>query len=180
MVKNYITAIFVVLSALLIIGLLNGPITGNAVKEKVVIYFPNVNDFPNAAEGTVVFDFSFPSGGFRVGNKSADILMFLDSQVIQALKIGYNLQEQKLYAGKPILVSEQVNILDGQIHKVTYGFSISQKKQSLLLDGKLLAEGPFDENAAQDAITGFSIYQRWIAVKSPIEIRAKYSAGLTN
>ncbi|MCK5283593.1 MAG: hypothetical protein KAK00_09395 [Nanoarchaeota archaeon] len=171
MIKKYLLGIVVVLMGLMIYGLIEGTITGNLVKEeeeKVVIYFPMYADFPNTEQGAVGFDFSFPDASFKVGNKTAEILMFLNSETISGLKIGYNTKEEKIYGGLPLMSSEPVSVINGQKHVLTYTFSRELKKQAIRLDGNLLVEGEFSGEITENAFTGYSVYQKWTMVESPI------------
>ena len=156
-------------------AVIGGRLTGHSVREdaneEVVIYFPTSVDFPSSERGTVVFEFSFPDASFRVGNRTADFLMFLDSVTIPGLKVGYNTKERKIHAGMPVIVSEEVTILDGHSHKMSYSFSRELKKQAIFLDDRLLVEGEFNDKA--NAITGFAVYPNIRMVEStvPIDIR---------
>jgi hypothetical protein len=175
MEKKIILGIALILIGVMLFGLLGGKITGNFVKEeeKLVIYFPTFTDFPNPDQGLVQFDFSFPNADFKVGNKSAEILMFLSSEKVPGLKIGYNTIEKKIYAGLPMM-SSNVEILDGNRHKLAYAFSKEQKKQKLFLDGKLIAEGDLNTELNQNILTGYSVMQKWIMIESPIKIDTSF------
>jgi hypothetical protein len=176
MVKESITIIAIVLGALMVLGLIEGIITGNLVseeEEKTVIYFPSVNDFPSAEQGTASFNFAFPDADFKVGNKTADFLIFIDSSTIPGLKIGYSIKEKKFYAGIPSLISEEIKILDGNLHNLVYVFSKKDKRQAIILDGKRIAEGEFNLES-KSLITGYAIKQAWNYVESPIDIECTF------
>lgn len=178
MIKNYIIGIVSVLAAFMVLGLLEGTITGNFVNdkedEKVIINFPKSADFLGTEQGTVVFEFRFPDASFKVGNKTADILMFLDSEVIPGLKIGYDTEEKKIRGGLPTLSSNDIGLIDGNYHKLVYMFHKGEKKQSLILDDQILAEGEFTGEKSGEIISGFSIYQKWTIIESPIGIDVSF------
>jgi hypothetical protein len=177
LIKELFFGIAVVFSLLVLFGLLEGKITGNTVKEdkqeKTVIYFPTTADFPNTEEGTVVFNFGFPASSFKVGNKTADILMLLNSERVIGLKIGYAVNENKFYAGMPLISSPEIKILDGNNHNFAYTFNRKMKKQAIFFDGKLLAEGEFTGARGTDMFTGYSVYDKvkWIESQEKIEVR---------
>ena len=56
-------------------------------EEDIVIYFPTGKDFPNPDQGKITLEFSLPEAYFKVGEKTADQLMFLNSDTIPGLKI---------------------------------------------------------------------------------------------
>ena len=177
MIKKYLVGIVIVLMGLMIYGLIEGTITGNLVKEKdekIVINFPKSADFPNPEQGGVVFEFSFPAASFKVGNKTADILMFLDSEVIPGLKVGYDTKEKKVKAGLPLLSFGEVEVIDGNPHKLMYTFDRANKRQILYLDGRLVAEGEFTGEKSTDGITSFIVYQKWTYIESPIGIKVRF------
>ncbi len=177
MIKKHLTGIAIVLGALMLLSIIEGIITGNLVseeEEKTIIYFPSVNDFPSTEQGTASFNFAFPDADFKVGNKTADFLIFIDSQTIPGLKIGYSIAEKKFYAGNPSLISEEIKILDGNLHNLVYVFSKADKKQAIILDGKTLAEGEFNIES-KSSITGYAIKETWDYIESPIDIKAEFS-----
>jgi hypothetical protein len=177
--RKYVIAVVVILVGLIVFSIIGGRITGYFVKEKrdekVVIYFPKSTDFPSSKQGTVEFHFSFPDASFRVGNKTADFLIFLSSETIPGLKIGYNTQEKKIYAGIPLLISNEVTILDSQMHKLTYRFSREHKIQGLFLDDKLLIEGKFTGEIGKDnLLTGYAVHQKWKQIESNIPVKVRF------
>ena len=161
----------IVLAVILAIGYLGNNITGNIIRdEELVIYFPATKDFPDSQQGTMTLQFNFPDAIFNVGDQRADLLMFLDSKMIPGLKIFYNQNDKKIYAGLPPLVTEVV-LMDGKGHKLVYAFHRGQRKQFLLLDDKQLAEGEFT-GATATGITGFTIFEqpKFIESSFPITI----------
>ena len=169
--KKHITVITTVLVILALVSLSQSPLIENLKKDKdIVIYFPEITDFPNPEQGTVVFNFGFPDGSFKVGGKEADILMFLNSQTIPGLEVSYNTREKKVYAGLPQINSNEVAILDGKNHQLAYIFNRKEKKQLIVLDNKLIAESEFTGKEEKYVLTGYAIKDKkqWIA--SPIDI----------
>ena len=161
----------IVLAVILAIGYLGNNITGNTLKdEELVIYFPTTADFPNNEQGKMTVEFNFPDAIFNVGDQKADLLMFLDSKMVPGLKISYNQNDKKIYAGLPPLVAEVV-LMDGKGHKLVYAFHREQRKQFLLLDDKQIAEGEFTGGTAA-GITGLSIFEqpKFIESSFPITI----------
>ncbi|MDO8481203.1 MAG: hypothetical protein Q7S65_05330 [Nanoarchaeota archaeon] len=176
MTKTTIVTIALISGFILILGLFHGALTGNVVKEeKTVITFPPVADFLHDDQGAVTFEFSFPSAGFRIGDKDADVLMFLDSQTVPGLKVGYNIGEKKIYAGLPLLVSNPVEIVDGKGHQVVYLFSKAEGKQAIFVDGQIVAEGGFTGKNLGTLPSGFAVYSGWREVESPYKIKAQFS-----
>jgi hypothetical protein len=176
MIKKYVVGIAITLMAIMLYGLIEGSITGNLVKEeKIVIYFPESADFPNPNEGTVVFEFSFPSASFKVGDKDADVLMFLDSDTVSGLKLGYDVNQKKLMGGLPSITSSEVNIIDGNKHKIAYSFHKTDKKQVIYVDDNMVAEGEYTGVKEGDVLTGYSVYQKWTYVESPLAMKVSFS-----
>lgn len=173
MIRQYLIGIAFTLLGLAALGVLESVVTGNVVEEeKTIVYFPKSADFPNIEEGTVVFEFQFPSTAFKVGNKDADVLIFLDSEAIKGLRVGYDIAERKLKAGLPTIESGQLDIMDGQKHTLAYSFHRKNQQQSLYLDGGLVTQGEFTGQSVTK-LTGYAVHQRITAVKSslPIVIR---------
>ncbi len=173
MKKQHIIIVIVAAFILVFIGFKEGVITGNLIKEnneKIIIYFPEVGDFKNNKEGGMTFDFSFPSSEFKVKNKTADLLMFHDSETIPGLKIGYDTKQQKIYAGLPMMLSDKINIMDGKPHKLIYAFNSNEKKQIILFDGKPVAEGEFTGKTEKNPLTGFVIQENFKYIESPVNI----------
>ena len=172
MIKKYLIGFAAALAVLMVFGLLEGTITGNFInnkaEDKIIITFPKSADFVNDVEGAVIFEFRFPDASFMVGNKTADILMFLDSDVIHGLKIGYDANEKKIKAGLPVLSSTEVGLIDGNHHKVVYSFHKEKNLQSIYLDDKLIAEGEYTGEKTGESISGFAVYRKWTMIESPI------------
>jgi len=93
--KDYLPVIVIALMGLVILGLIGSSAINKVEEEKIVIYFPKIADFPNTEEGAVIFEFNFPSVGFKVGEQEADILMFLNSETIPGIAEGK-------FTGEPI------------------------------------------------------------------------------
>jgi hypothetical protein len=109
-----------------------------------------------------------------VGNRTADVLLFLDSEAIPGLKVGYDTKERKIKGGLPLLSSEELNVIDGNSHKLEYSFHREMGKQNIFLDGKMIAEGEFTGIRDQNMISGFSVYQKWTKIESPIAIKTSF------
>jgi hypothetical protein len=167
MARIYVSAIIGVLLALLIVGILNGTITGKAVAdEEIIITFPDAIDFPNDQEATIVYEFGFPADSFKVNNKTADILLFLDSEIVSGLKIGYDAKAEHIFAGLPAMRSEPMTLLDGKGHTLEYTFHRAMGKQAIILDGVLIAEGKFGTEGAKAPITGLAVYKKTTVIES--------------
>ena len=147
-------------------------ITNSDIDADIIVYFPNDKDFVNPDEGRATFNFRFPAKEFKVGGELADSLMFLDSQTIPELRIPYNQIEKRIYAGIPLLATEEVTILDGKDHEIQYTFNRNQKKQAIFLDGILLVSGEF--TGELNAFTGYASYTPKILVESPINIEVSF------
>ena len=173
--KNYFPWIIIVILALAVYSLAQNSITGNVVKDdKVIIYFPEITDFPNNQEGTMTLNFGFPEASFKVGEKQADVLMFIKSKTIPGLQIGYYPKERKLRAGLPVLETGEVSIIDGKNHQIMYSFSRKDNKQGIFLDGKLLVDGEFT-GEKNTMLGGAVVYQKERWIKSDLDISFAFS-----
>ena len=141
-------------------------------KGDIVIFFPIDKDFPSPDQGTAAFNFRFPETNFKVGDELADSLMFLDSKMIPGLKISYNQKEKRIYAGIPLLITEEVIILDGKDHKIEYTFNRNRKQQTISLDGNILASGEF--TGKLNLLTGYVSYKPIKLVESTIKIDVSF------
>jgi len=177
-IKEYLPVITIALIGVAILGIIgSGNIKKQGKEEKIIIYFPKIADFPNTEQGTVVFEFNFPSVSFSVGNKSADVLMFLQSEKIPGLYMGYNIKENRIKGGLPIIASEQITLIDGKPHKLSYVFNSQEGKQWIYLDGNVVAEGNFTGKQIGDAITGFAVretFSDYKRVESPYSINVEF------
>ena len=162
----------IILVVFVVLAFVGINIGNNPKQDKLVIYFPIDKDFINSDKGTAVFRFSFPETGFKVGDKDADILMFLDSETIPGLKIQYNQKENKIYAGIPSLVTEEVIILDGKDHKIEYTFNSNEKQQTLSLDGTLLASGEYTGGVT--VLTGYAVYEQFKYIESNLSMEVNF------
>jgi len=133
-----------------------------------VLFFPKQTDLLNDVEGTIVFDFSFPEEKIEINGELPDTILFLSSDTIPGLSISYSVDSGIFYGGLPIIKSKKVDIIDKDIHQLSYGFDTNSGIQSLYLDGKLLAEGEY--HGKVDVITGMIIYQEREYILSPIGI----------
>lgn len=157
MIKKYIFGIAAFLVTLFILS--QGKMTGYFVKEEpLIIYFPKIADFKNTEQGGINFGFNFPDASFKVGDREADFLLFLESETIPQLKIGYDPKEKIIRGGLPLMSTHEVNLLDGQQHDIIYTFHRAEHKQMIVLDDKVLAEGEFTGEATGDMITGHVVY----------------------
>ncbi len=173
MIRHYLIGVIVLSLALLSVMVLEGKITGNMVdegSEKIVVMFPHQADIKQENEGTIIFDFSLPRSLFMVGNKSADYLMFLNSETVDGLKVGYDVKEEALFAGLPTLRTKKINIMDGEQHSLSYTFHKGKEVQALYLDGVKLIEGEYSGKKQDSLITGFATYGKWDMIESPVSI----------
>ena len=158
---------------LVALGIFGLSFIANPLKEdKLVIYFPIDKDFTNSKEGLATFEFKFPEAEFKVGDETADILMFLDSETIPGLKILYNQKDMKIYAGIPSLVTEEVTLLDGQVHRMEYAFNKDKKQQAVSLDGNILASGEYSGDIT--VLTGYVVYENFKYVESDVPIQVSF------
>ena len=172
MVRKYIFGITGIVIILLFLGLLNNVIPSD--DEQIVVYFPNTADFPNPKESTVVYDFSLPKSTFRVGERDADMLVFMDSSTVPGLKVGYDSKNKKIFGGLPPIYSEEINIMDGLPHNLAYTFSAERELQAIYLDQAVVAQGQFTGKVIQDAVTGYVGYKNVKLVESPVEIQVRF------
>lgn len=141
-------------------------------KGDIVIFFPIDKDFQNPDQGTATFNFRFPETDFKVGDELADSLMFLDSKMIPGLIISYNQKEKRIYAGIPLLITEEVTLLDGEDHKIEYTFNRNRKQQTISLDGNVLASGEF--TGELNLLTGYVSYKPIRLVESTTSIDVSF------
>ncbi|MBR9699973.1 hypothetical protein GOV09_05945 [Candidatus Woesearchaeota archaeon] len=174
--EKYIMGIGLVLLAFLVLGLIEGTFTGQVVRdrEKVAITFPMNGDFPNDVQGFVSFGFSFPNAVFKVDDREADLLIFMTSETIPGLKLGYEVQDKKIFGGLPVMYSDAIDIIDGQPHTLVYTFSKPANKQSIHLDGKLLVESSFSGEKSADPITGMAVFEQWLTIQSNMGMDVKF------
>ncbi len=179
MANKYITSVLIVLSVIILVELFEeGTITGNLIKEKeekVIMYMHPNADFLNEEQGTMIFKFRFSDGTFKVGEKTADIVMFLNSEVIRGLRAGYNTKEKKIYAGMPLLSSGEVDITDDNLHELSYSFNKNVGRQRIVLDGNVLAEGEFTGEVEDNFLTGYAIKEnvRWVEGSFDMEVEVE-------
>ena len=178
MANKYLISVLIVLGIIVLIDIFEGTITGSLVKEseeKIVIYMHPNKDFLNDEQGTMIFRFRFSDGTFRVGDKTADMVMFLNSEVIRGLRAGYNTKEKTIYAGMPLLSSGEVDITDSNLHELAYSFNKNVGRQRIMLDGNVLAEGEFTGKVETDFLTGYSIKEnvRWVEGSFDMEVEVE-------
>jgi hypothetical protein len=165
----------ITLSVLVLVFFSQSPLIDSLAKgNDVVIYFPEITDFPNSEEGTIVFNLGFPNGIFKVDGKEADVLMFLDSSVIPGLGISYNVNEKKVYAGLPRIDSNEVDLLDGNNHQLAYMFNRKEGKQVVVLDNQLIAESEFTGKEEKHVIVGYAVKDNVEWVESPVGIEFRF------
>ena len=152
-------------------ALIDSAVTGNVVSnEKIVINFPRSADFLNTEHAGVVFEFSFPADSFRVNNRTADLLLLLESEVVNGLKVGYDVNSRKLVGGLPLLYSTEVSLIDGKSHKIIYNFSKKEGKQYIYLDGVLVASGEYTGESVEDLLTGYAVRKQIQYIDSQVPI----------
>ena len=174
--KEYLPVMIIGLLGIVILSIIGSGTLKETEDEKIVIYFPEIADFPNSEEGAVIFEFNFPNVGFKVGDKDADVLMFLNSKTIPGLYMGYNVKENRLKGGLPLIVSEEVALIDGQPHKLAYAFNRKEGKQWIYLDGKPIAEGEFTGEPMENLMTGFAVqenYDNYNWIESPYGVEGE-------
>lgn len=175
MAKTTVITVALIAGFILILGLFQGAITGNTIKgESVVVTFPAIADFLHDDQGVVTFDFSFPSAAFFIGEKQADALLFLDSETVPGLKIGYNIAEKKVYAGLPLMASSPVEIVDGKGHQILYLFSKEEGRQAIFVDGQMVAEGGYTGKKEGSMPSGFAVYAEPQKVESAYPVLAQF------
>ncbi|MFH1641800.1 MAG: hypothetical protein ABIC04_02780 [Nanoarchaeota archaeon] len=173
--KNYLAWFVIALAGLIIYSFAQNPITGNVVKDEIiVIEFPTTGDFANDKEGTVTLNLAFPEASFKVGEQSADMLVLLKSKTIAGLDIAYYPKEKRLTGGLPTISTEGVSLLDGKMHDLSYTFNKDLNLQSLAIDGNVLVSGKY--TGKQEKIpTGATIIQKKTIVRSNIQIQTEFS-----
>jgi len=112
-------------------------------------------DFPNPKEGTVVFNNKLLMDRIILQfNKVPKYVIFAESKVIPGLVLRYNTHDSVFEGGLPLMKSEEVTYLDGNIHEIVYTFK-EGAEQKFFFDGREVASGDFD--ASKIGITGFAV-----------------------
>ena len=134
--------LIIILMMAVVILSVEGDITGFIIKEKeVVIHMPMSRDFRSNVSESLNFDITFPEENFRVGGKEVDKVIFIESEKVQGLIVGYSFKDRRIFGGIPMMYTENVTIFDGKSHQVR--FSFNNEFQSIKLDNKLLAKSEF-------------------------------------
>lgn len=116
----------------------DSPSTDEVVKPEADSSSSQPLDFPSTEEGT--FSAWVQERYFK---EPMDLLIvFFSSEKIPGLSFVYYPEEQKLVAGMPPLVVEQVRFFDGQAHHLAYSFQ-KGGEQRLYYDGQLVAASSF-------------------------------------
>jgi len=118
----------------------------------VVATMDQHGDFPNPNEGTLVIDFSFDVEKI-VNNFNAvpRYIVMLNSKTVEGLGLRYDLMGSSLEGGLPVMIAENIFLLDKQKHQVGYVFK-KGGDQVLFFDGNEVARSVFGEGMS--AITG--------------------------
>lgn len=112
-------------------------------------------DFPNTQEGTAVFNMRLLMDRIiAVNNKVPKYVIFTESNAIPGLMLRYNVHDSVFEGGLPLIRSNEVTFLDGNIHEVIYTFK-KGAEQKFFFDGAEIASGIFDDSKI--GITGFAV-----------------------
>lgn len=112
-------------------------------------------DLPNPEEGTLRIDFRAVESDVDVAEMPPTKVLLFRSKAIEGLNVYYLYEEKKVSAGIPLMLSPEINLLDGSHHTIIYTFKKGYK-QMLLVDGQVMAEGEFSP-AIKHAPTGFLV-----------------------
>jgi len=134
-----------------------------------VLFFPKQVDLPNDKEGTIVFEFSFPADRIEINGEMPDTILFLSSDTIPGLGISYSVDKGIFYGGLPLMTTGRKDIIDNNVHHLTYSFDTNRGIQALFLDGELLIEDSYRGNV--DLVTGMMVYKQKEYIESSIDLK---------
>ena len=100
-----------------------------------------------------------------------DTILFLSSDTLPGLSISYSVDKGIFYGGLPLMASKKIEIIDNNIHQLSYAFNSQTGVQSLYLDGQMLVEDKYIGNV--DLVTGMMIYSKKEYVESSIDINIR-------
>jgi hypothetical protein len=188
MEKKHYIMIIAILSLLLITSFVNNTITNNAVfnvdsvdlkvneRPKPLLFkgYNSSADFPNTDCATInyVGNFSPDFLGINLSNPPQYMVIF-ESNVLEGLRIVYDIDSKTLQAGLPEMQSSKINLFDdSKMHKVSYTFCKASGIQKIYFDCKELVSGPF-KGSNQVLATGFvskdSVDYREVMVNGNLE-----------
>lgn len=112
-------------------------------------------DFPNPKEGTAIFNMRLLMDNIILqAKKVPKYVMFTESKTIPGLVFRYDVHDSVFEGGLPLIRSEEVVFLDGNIHEVVYTFK-EGAQQKIYFDKKEVASGGFDPSKI--GISGFAV-----------------------
>lgn len=125
------------------------------INAKNSIRVPDSNQpVPNTDEGTIVLWTKPPVEVFSQFSDARDYIIFFSATNVPGLRIVYNMDAKRFEAGTPLLVSQQIDIFDGQNHQVTYTYK-NGVGQKIFLDGVEVASSDFKPMKISQ-VTGFA------------------------
>lgn len=127
-------------------------------KAEVVVVLKDTGaivDLPNPEEGTLRIDFRAVESDVDVAEMPPTKVLLFRSKAIEGLNVYYLYEEKRVSAGIPLMLSPEINLLDGSHHTIIYTFKKGYK-QMLLVDGNIMAEGDYSP-AVKRAPTGFLV-----------------------
>ena len=109
---------------------------------------------PNTEEGTIVLWTKPPVEIFGQFSDARDYIIFFSATNVPGMRIVYNMNAKRFEAGTPLLVSQEIDIFDGQNHQLAYTYK-KGVGQKIFLDGVEVASSDFKPMKIAD-VTGFA------------------------
>jgi hypothetical protein len=132
-------------------------ITGQTISASVTntIRVPDSSQpLPNPDEGTIVLWTKPPVEIFGQFSDARDYIIFFSATNVPGLRIVYNMNAKRFEAGTPLLVSQPIDIFDGQNHQLAYTYK-KGLGQKIFLDGVEVASSEFRPMKISQ-VTGFA------------------------
>lgn len=112
-------------------------------------------DFPNPKEGTAIFNMKLLMDQIILQSKKVPkYVIFTESKTIPSLILRYNVHDSIFEGGLPLMKSQEVVFLDGNIHEIVYTFK-EGAEQKFYFDKTEVASSKFE--SSKIGITGFAV-----------------------
>ncbi len=110
-----------------------------------IVSISNGLDVQNADAGTLTLTLSMPPDRF---NDAAKVILF-ESRFIDGLTIIYNIKDQYLEGGVPVMQSTKISLFDGKLHHVAYSYDKNHNGQLFVVDGNTIAMSQYKGKKAE-------------------------------
>ena len=121
-------------------------------------------DFPNLKEGTAVFNVRLLMDQIILKYKKVPkYIIFTESTAIPGLVFRYNVHDSVFEGGLPLVRSEEVIFLDGNVHEVAYTFKAGGK-QRIFFDGEEVAVGTMLGVGSAVCVSEGWMLRNWLSI----------------